>query len=63
MSAYKRLPEFSGLIGKVYPGQLKPRHHIPEPRIQFMKKLYDDGFRGTGSDGLLMPPLINVKPV
>ena len=38
LKAYERLPEFSGLIGKVFPGQLKPRYPIPEPRIQTLRR-------------------------
>ena len=55
LEATKKLPEFSGLMGKVYPGQLKPRYQIPEPRNQLMKKSCDDGC-------LLKPLRIFVKP-
>ena len=60
LKASKRLPEFSGLMGKVYPGQLKPRYQIPEPRID----LNQNGFKGKDNNGRLMPPkIIVVKPV
>ena len=59
LRASKRLPEFSGLMGKVYPGQLKPRHQIPEPRNRLIKKSDDYRFRGAGNN----LHLIFVKPV
>ena len=68
MKAYRRLPEFSGLRGKVYPGQLKPRQPIPEPRIplvgnQFSLKWNLYGFSGTENNDHLIPPkIILVKP-
>ena len=58
LRAFKRLPEFNGLIGRVYPGQLEPRHQIPEPR-RLMKKSDDYRFRGAGNN----VHLIFVKPV
>ena len=62
--ASQRLPEFSGLMGKVYPGQLKPRNQIPEPRIQLMKKSFENGFWGTDHNAQMMTPkIIFVKPV
>ena len=69
LKAYRRLPEFSGLRGKVYPGQLKPRQPIPEPRIpsggsQFSHKWDLNGFSGTENNGHLIPPeIILVEPV
>ena len=61
LEAYKRLPEFSGYKGKVYPGQLKPRYLIPEPRILEWNQ---HGFRETENNGHLMPPqIIIVEPV
>ena len=72
LKAYERLPEFSGLIGKVFPGQLKPRYPIPEPRIETQRcpvvslEWNQNGFREAESNGHLnMMPLqiIIVEPV
>ena len=54
--ASKRLPEFSGLMGKVFPGQLKPRYQIPEPMQE------SNRFCRTVNNGHPMPLRINVKP-
>ena len=53
--ASKRLPEFSGLMGKVFPGQLKPRYQIPEPMQE------PNHFRRTINIALPMTLRINVK--
>ena len=58
LRASKRLPEFNGLMGKVYPGQLKPSNQIPEPRIQLIKKSFDNGFWRTDHKDQMMPPKI-----
>ena len=66
MNAYKTLPEFSGLRGKVYPGQLKPQYPLPEPRIQSTKNPFFLERKGMGKydNGRLMPPkIIMVEPV
>ena len=60
LKASKRLPEFSGLKGKVYPGQLKPRYQVPQPRIDFNQ----NGLMEKDNNVYLMPPeIIIVKPV
>ena len=70
---YNRLPEFSGFIGKVFPGQLKPRYQIPEPRIQTLRspvvslvEWNQNRFRETENNGhlnLMPPQIIVVEPV
>ena len=58
LKASERLPEFSGLMGKVYPGQMKPLHQIPEPRIDL------NGFEGNNSSGhMILPKIILIKPI
>ena len=66
MNVYKRLPELSGLRGKVYPGQLKPQYPLPEPRIQSMKNQFFLERKGMkkNDNGHLMPPkIIMVEPI
>ena len=56
-------------MGKVYPGQIKPRFAIPEPRIQSLKNPfslegYQKRFRETETNDHIMPPkIIIVEPV
>ena len=60
--ASKRLPEFSGLMGKVYPGQLKLSNQIPEPRIPLIKKSCNNEYWGTdNNDQMMTPKIIIVK--
>ena len=69
LQAYKRLPEFSGYRGRVYPGHSKPRYPIPEPRIESAKFLVSlewnqHGFRKAKNSNHIMPPqIIIVEPV
>ena len=67
LQAYKRLPEFSGLMGNVYPGQLKPRFSIPEPRIKSPVSLewkqIQNEFMEEKDNGLMPSQIIMVKQV
>ena len=69
LKASKRLPEFGGLKGNVYPGQLKPRFPIPEPRRQSIKNPFSlewnqKGFSATEINVHVKPTrIILVEPV
>ena len=58
-------------MGKVFPGQLKPRYQIPEPRIQTLRrpvlsleerKRFSEAVN-NGHMNLMPPQIIIVEPV
>ena len=61
MVAAKRLPEFSGYRGRVFPGQPRPRSQMPEPKRMRISPTFSVEWKQIGSTrfedlGLPAPP-------
>ena len=70
ISAWKRLPEFAGYKGKLYPGTLPPRQQTVEPRRMDLPPTFNTEWKRlksrrnrNGKEVEHMPRIIMVLPV